>query len=361
MHNRENIDPTKARLDAQTLEGRASHLPESMRELFIWLGSYCREECGRDIDILHKRFTDLGFTHDKTTWSKILRGMWQTDAQGAPTAAPCLAEEKFIKAVTSLRNDAKIKELGGRIPFVMTPTAQRIFTFIDMKRAPDRVNKFGVIIGETGSQKSASTGEYQRLNNHGVVVKVEAPETPSMTQFMTDLARCYGFNSQDGYTRKKTYVLGVVNSKRTIIVENIQRLYDPSAGDKQPIFSFLQKLQEDTGCTVILTLTPIFERTLLTGLHKGFFEQFEGRAGGRKNFLRLPPFPPEEDVLAISKAFGLQDAGRHAVELVKVASEPGRIRYLFEVLQDAKILANKDRLTISHVRDVLDQDVEIAS
>ena len=44
----------------------------------------------------------------------------------------------------------RIKELGGRIPFVMTPSAQRIFTFIDLKRAPDRVNKFGIIIGPHG-------------------------------------------------------------------------------------------------------------------------------------------------------------------------------------------------------------------
>ena len=354
-----NADTTRARLDAQSLEQRALHLPEAMREPFIWLGSYCREECSRDIDILQKQFTDLGFTHDKTTWSKILRGMWQQDAHGNATPAPCLAEDKFLKAVNALRSAARIKELGGRVPFVLTPSAQRIFTFIDVKRAPDRINKFGVIIGETGSQKSAATGEYQRRNNHGAVVKVEAPETPSMTQFMTDLAACYGFNAQDGYLRKKNYVLGAVNSKKTIIVENIQRLYDARSGDKQPIFSFLQKLQEDTGCTIILTLTPTFERTLLAGLHKGFFEQFEGRAGGRKNFLRLDPYPGEDDVLAIAKAFGLQEAGKYAAELVKLAAQPGRIRYLFEVLQDAKIEAEaaKQKLTITHVREITGGDL----
>ena len=369
MSNNQNQlnDTTRARLDAATLEFRAQHLPETMREPFIWLGSYCREECARDVDVLHKQFVALGFNHDKTTWSKILRGMWQQDASGNRTAAPCLQEDKFLKAVNALRNDARIKEQGGRIPFVMTASAQRIFTYIDMKRAPDRINKFGMIIGETGSQKSAATGEYQRRNNHGAVVKVEAPETASMTQFMTDLAKCYGFNAQDGYLRKKNYVLSVVNSKRTIIVENIQRLYDTHAGDKQPIFSFLQKLQEDTGCTIILTLTPTFEKTLMTGLQSGFFEQFEGRAGGRKNFLRLDPYPGEADVLAIAKAFGLQQvtvttkdgettySSPHAAELVKLARQPGRIRYLFEVLQDAKIEAEtaEEKLTINHIREIV--------
>jgi len=351
-------DGVRAKLDAQTLEQRALNLPEAMREPFIWLGSFCREECGREIDLLHKRFVDLGFSHDKTTWSKILRGQWNLDADGNPNGSPCLAEDKFLKAVQALRNDARIKELGGRIPFVMTPTAQRIFTFIDMKRAPDRVNKFGIIIGETGTQKSATTGEYARRNNHGAVVKVESPETASMTQFMTDLAAGYGYNAQAGYLRKKNYVLNVVNAKRTIIVENIQRLYESGAGDRQPIFSFLQKLQEDTNCTIILTLTPTFERTLLAGVNKAFFEQFEGRAGGRRNFLRLPEYPEEEDVLAIARAFGLQDAGKYTAELLRIARRPGRIRYLFEVLQDAKIESGEGKLTITHVREMIDEETE---
>ncbi len=344
----------RVRLDTQTLEARAPRLPEIMREAFIWLGSFCREECAGEIDLLHKRFVDLGFTHDKTTWSKILRGMWNQDAAGKPTESPCLAEDKFLKAVSALQNDARIKELGGRIPFVMTPTAQRIFTFFDMKRAPDRVNKWAMLIGETGTQKTATINEYVRRNNHGSVVKVEAPETSSMVQFMTDVAACYGNTDRNGYLRKKTYVLSVVNAKRTIIVENIQRLYNAGTGDRQPIFSFLQKLQEDTNCTVILTLTPVFERTLIAGLNKAFFEQFEGRAGGRKNFLRLDPYPGEEDVLAIAKAFGLQDAGRHAAALVQIAKQPGRVRYLFEVLQDAKIMAGNGKLTISEVRECAD-------
>lgn len=346
-------DMTRARLDAQTLEARAAHLPEGMRELFIWLGSFTREECNRDVDILYARFKALGIHHDKTTWSKILRGMWNQDPKGKKTESPCLSEEKFVRAVTALRNDARIKEQGGRVPFVMTSTAQDIFNYLDKKRAPDRVNKFGIIIGETGTQKSASLREYCRRNNHGACVIVEAPETASMTQFMTDLANCYGHNSQDSYPRKKVYVLGAVNAKKTVIVENIQRLHDPRAGDKQPIFSFLQKLQEDTGCTIVLTLTPTFETVLLRGATKAFFEQFEGRAGGRKTFLRLSPYPPEDDVVMIAEAFGLAEPAKYAAELVAISKEDGRIRRLFEVLQDAKIeaQARKDKLTIEHVRE----------
>ena len=149
-----------------------------------------------------QKFRELKIDHDKTTWSKILRGMWDRNAAGGEVP-PCLAEEKFVTAVTLLKNDARIQEMGGRIAFVKTPTAQTIFDYIDAKRAPDRINKFGVIIGETGSQKSATTGEYARLNNHYTVVKVESPERPSMAQFMTDLAKCYGFSEDASYLRKR--------------------------------------------------------------------------------------------------------------------------------------------------------------
>jgi len=349
-----SIDSRRARLDAKTLEERSRYLPTEMQELFIWLGSFCREECGGDVDILHQRFTALGFGHDKTTWSKILRGMWNRNAHGHAEKNPCLAEPKFIKAVTALRNDARIKELGGRIPFVMTSTAQSIFDFIDTRRAPDRVNKFGLIIGETGTQKSAATGEYARRNNHGAVIKVESPETPNMNQFVLDLAKAYGFPYQDTFGRRKSQVLSAVNEKRTIIVENIQRLYAAKMEDNQRIFSFLQKLQEDSGCTIIMTLTPTFERTLMAGLQKGFFEQFVGRAGGTRNFLRLPGYPTQEDVLKIAEAFGLKDAEKHLPELVKFAHEPGRIRILFEDLQNAKIEAeaNGEKLTMNHILEV---------
>lgn len=348
-----NEATAKLQLDAISLDAKARHLPESMRENFVWLGSFVRDECNRDVGLLEDKFKALGYKHDRTTWGKILRGLWNKTTNGSETT-PCLQEDKFNKAVEGLRKDARIKEQGGRVPFVMTPTAVDAFNYIDLKRAPDRVNKFGIIIGETGSQKTSITSEYARRNNHGLVVRVEAPETPSMAQFMTDLARCYGYSAQASYPRKKAFVLEAVNARKTIIVENVQRLYDPRCGDKQPIFSFLQKLQEDTGCTVILTLTPTFEKALLGGMSKAFFEQFEGRAGGRRTFLRLPAYPPEEDVVMIAKAFGLQQADRHADYLVKIAKEEGRIRRLFEDLQDAKISAeaSKEKLTISHLKEV---------
>lgn len=351
----------RIRLDAVTLEERAKLLPESMRELFVWLGSFVREECDGNLDLLQDRFAALKIEHDKTTWSKILRGLWNRDAHGKEVSSPCLSEEKFHRAVSLLRKDAKIKEQGGRIPFVKTSTAGLITDYINVKRAPDRVNKFGVIIGETGTQKTATLKHYCAENNHGMCVRVEAPERPSMSQFMSDLAKQFGDESLRSYGKKKAFVLEAVTAKKTIIVENVQRLYDDRFGSNQPIFSFLQKLQEDTGCTVIITFTPVFEKKFTSS---AFFEQFEGRAGGVKRFVRLAEHPPIEDVRDIAKAFGMTASALNEKTtwqtekltvleyLNRIAHERGRIRRLFEDLQDAKIEAEaaKEALTIEHVK-----------
>jgi DNA transposition AAA+ family ATPase len=161
-----------------------------------------------------------------------------------------------------------------------------------------------------------------------------------------------GFSPESSMARKKQTLLTAVRPHHCIIVDNCQDLYRKGQKE-QPAFSFLRRLQEVTGCTVILSITTDFERELMEGMIRGYFEQFEGRSGGRRKWLRLPEHAPEEDVLAIAQAFGLQDAKRHVKELAAITREPGRIRRLFEDLQEGKILASaaKAKLTIEHVRE----------
>lgn len=346
------------RLDQKSIDGIAALYPEEMREPFSWLATFVREQCNRDIDVLHEVARKLGLEHDKTTWSRILRGLWNRDANGAERPSPVLALPRFLRAVEALRKESYLRERSGRVPFVWTSTAKTIAKFIDKKRVPDRVCRYGVVIGHTGTQKSATFLEYVRLNNHSTVVHVEAPGTPSMIRFLSDLGACYGISRHFSNAYRLERILDAVNDRRTIIVDNVQRLYNPKALENQPIFNFLQKLQDDTGCTVILSFTPVFEATLTQGASKGYFEQFIGRAGGLKNFLRLPEHAPDEDVLEIAKAFGMKDAGTHLAKLVKIAHEPGRIRRLFEDLQEGKAIAEsmKQPLRFEHVLEAREED-----
>jgi len=332
----------------------AQGYPEEMREPFMWLGWFGREECGRDLDLMTSRATELGITHDKTTWSKILRGKWNKDKDNNPLPSPTISMAKFLRGVQVLREDFRVREMAGKVPFIMTPTALDIFHYIDVRRAIERINRFGVIVGFTGTQKTATYQEYCRQHNHGMCVWLEAPENGSMAEFFKWLGVKYGGDHRDGMEKAKVRVFSTVKSRHTIIVDNAQAMYRPDKEANQPIFSFLRRLQDEKKCTVILSITPEFHDKLLNQMLIGYFEQFEGRAGGRKNFLVLPKYPPAEDVLAIAKAFALKDAEKHLDYLVGIAQEPGRIRRLFEDLQQAKIDAERGKktLTIEFVKEV---------
>lgn len=332
----------------------AQQYPEEMREPFMWLGWYGREECGRDLDVLVARARELGIPHDKTTWSRILRGRWNRDAEGQEMPSPIISLAKFLKAVATLRDDHRVREMAGRVPFIMTPTAQQIWSFVDVRRAAERINRFGVVVGFTGSQKTATFKEYCRRHNHGLCVWMEAPENGSQAEFLSWLGTKYGGDHRESMQRAKVRVFSTVKNRHTIIVDNAQAMYRPERDFNQPVFSLLRRLQDEKQCTIILSITPEFHQKLQTQMLMGYFEQFEGRAGGRRNFLVLPAYPPAEDVLAVAKAFGLREAERHLEELVKIAHEPGRIRILFEDLQEAKRLAEAQgkALTIGHVREV---------
>ena len=345
------------KLDLATMEKRVQHYPEELRDPVLWLASYTNEECGRDAEILTERARELGYGFDKTTWSKVLRGRWNRDAQLKVTT-PILNLNKLLKAIQSLRADQQLKEKAGKVPFVMTTVAQTIFDFITDLRVPDRVNKFGIIVGRTGTQKSATTIEYCRLNNHLSCVHLESPPKPSYSQFIGDLSVKYGGSRQSNWGRMLNKIYESVNLKRTIILENVQRLYVEKAEANQPVFNFLQKLQDESNCTIILTITPVFAETLTRKLANGYFEQFIGRAGGIGEFLRLPDFAPEEDVLMVAKSFGLQQAEKHIGYLLKISQEPGLIRILFGALQKAKVTAENagEKLTISHVRAARGED-----
>ena len=172
--------------------------------------------------------------------------------------------------------------------------------------------------------------------------------------------------------RMLNHIYESVNEKRTIILENVQRLYVEKAEANQPVFNFLQKLQDETRCTIILTITPVFAETLTRKLANGYFEQFIGRAGGVGEFLRLPDFAEPEDVELIAKSFGMKGLSEKTTwqegeivhkgtvldYLVKISREPGLIRILFGALQKAKVAAEaeKESLTVDHVKAARGED-----
>jgi DNA transposition AAA+ family ATPase len=341
------------------LEAHALTLPPQMREDFVWLGRYVDKECGRNLSVLETRVRGLGFDATAGTFSKILRGHWQTDAKGRPVASPVLKAANFIAICNKLRSISYQAALAGSVPFIKTPTFEDIEQYIKIRRQPDRICKFGLIIGPTGAQKTASFKQYCLENNHGACTWLEAGEGASLGQLITDLAAAYGCSRHHKAATKRLKIHECVDAGKTVILDNIQRCYKQAEQlAAQPLFSFLQKLQDEKNCTIIMSATPEFHGTFTAGMARGYFEQFEGRCGGASEFLILPEFAPAEDVQMIAGAFGLKDVAKHSTYLEEISRRRGRIRILFNALQTARQLADaqSEELAIEHVRAALGEE-----
>lgn len=335
-------------LETHKLQTLFAGYPDDVRDECLWLGAFLREHCSRNITALAAIAQKRGFDVHETTLSRVLRGKLFSD-----DGSPLIKLGKLKQLVAALRQEDQLAQLAGKVPFIETPTWESIRDYIDFKRAPETVCKFGLIIGATGAQKSACAKHYAALNNHGVVVHMESPEMATMGRFVTKLAVKYGVSEFHNIEKKRERVTECVTDRSCIIVDNIQRMYKEKQGWSQPVFNFLQQLQDDTNCTVILICVPEFELTLSRGLDKGYFEQFEGRVGGKSEFLVLPEYPERDDVQAVAEAFRLRDVEKHLEELEKIARSRGRIRILFNSLQKAARIANGKPLSMRHVRTAL--------
>ena len=337
------------------IERECAYLPEELREPYVWLKVFTREECHKDAAVLTDCMRRVGVDRDKTTWSKILRGRWNRDARGEPLVSPVIGKEKLLEEIAALRTNTRVEAQRGRIPFVYTQTVKTIHQYIDIKRGADRVNRFGIVVGATGTGKTAAFKEYKRIHNHGATFWFEAPATGSLGAFIGRLSACSGLSEQTSIPKQRAHLLKVLRPEKCIIIDNVQDLYRVGRIE-QPAFSYLRELQDETGCCIILSITPTFEKTLVDGLISGYFEQFEGRSGGRRKWLRLTEYPTDEDVMAIAEAFGVKDAKANRKNLIALARRPGRIRPLFDDLQDAKLSAasRKEPLTWSIINEILE-------
>lgn len=351
-------DPTRrrtqadARLDDATVEAKIQNYPEAVKESVMWLAAFMRERCSGRFDILLERARQLGF--NKTTenyFYRVLTGRYFQRGEDGKIAG---SVENLSQIIDKLRAGVQLSERAGKTPFIETDTYSQIADLFDQVRSAETVCKFAVVIGPTGGQKTASAKHYCHLNNHGKCVHIEAPETPSLGTFLADLARRYGHSAWANAATLKRNISASVNDKKLIVVDNVQRLHVPGRRGNQPIFSYLQKLQDDTGCAIGLMFAADKAGFLTEGLEQGYFEQFEGRAGGRDQFLTLDEWMPREDLVQIATGYGLSTGKATIDYLESLSRKPGRCRILFNALQLAKrdAKAKNCKLTLELMRAV---------
>jgi hypothetical protein len=344
--------------DDAHIAAEAEFFPPELTELYRRVKMKCREELGGDMGRVTEAFARIGAKRDKTTWARIFKkGRWNHDADGEELPNPIVAPQKLAQEFQALLNDTRVELLRNKTPFVETKVWSIIRNFVAKKMRPERVNRFGVITGPTGMQKSACFKELAARNTN--IKHTECSENASMNQLISLLAFKYGISHYCTAADKRFRIYDCFGPDKCIIFDNTQDLRSPKGSalaELDKFLKFLRWLQDERGGTIIIALTPQDEDAIFPK-DSVFMEQFEGRAGGRDGFLRLPDRNPVDDLVAIAESLGMRDARKHADLLQEIGSMRGRIRTFYEILQDAKYAADKSNrpLTVEFIQEELDE------
>lgn len=354
------------------IEAEAAKLPDKMRELYVWLKTYTRDQCGRDLNALVGKLRPLGVTTDITNWSRILKGRWNLDTNNEE-CTPCISEKSFINNVTAVKEHIRLEVLEGAMPFVETSIWNTIRLYVEKKRRKDRVNRFGQIIGPTGLQKTAS---YKELAQRDRMIKwLEAPDNGSIGEFVSRLCMKVGGGNNLNYRAARNKLFQNLTREHCVIVDNTQDLVREAeelkrmgkTTYKQPAYDFMRSLQDETGCTIIWSITPDKEEQMFNQRDISqmiYNEQFEGRFGGLDGALWLPNYSPKKDVIMFAEELSFQfDPDKHGERLHEISKERGRIRRYLEILQEAQDLAKQDgaRPSMKHIELVMTRIAEDAA
>ena len=339
-------------------ESRSTHYPEPARESAAYLFQFMHERCNGSpalvAEILRK-LNPQDYPDKEQYVYQVTTGRYFRQGAGR------LAVENLVELAQRLRQWDLLEQSRGRIAFnEQLRNWKLVRDYVDRKRDRGAVCKFGAIQGDTGEGKSACCAHYQLLNNHGQTVMLEAPSIPSLPRFLMKLGAAYNITRGLSTNERLIEIEKNVNDTRCIIIQNIQKLYNRKAGPNQPIFNYLQELQDDTSCSIIVTWTPTFRDELTNGRDSKYFAQFVSRLGGIDDVLVLKR-PNKADLLSILEQFEITDTKDALRIIAPWAFEAGAYRLIYERLRKAKLLAGKHRLTTAHIDLVATTPVEKAT
>jgi hypothetical protein len=358
----EHVERYRARGNVNDAERLFAHYPDEIRADGIWLWFFLQTRCGGEHAVLTRIAKGLGIKDgagkdpSDNYWYQVATGRYFRS--GGDTKA-------FRSYVQVLRAYERSTQESGAIPFQETRYWRTFRDYVDLRRRANATCKFGGIEGTTGSQKTWCGKHYAILNNHRETVHLEAPARATRARFIAKLAKCYLVPDSNTIAEKELAierflagtstdpVTGEIRS-RTIIIDNVQRLFKPHVpADQQDIFNYLHELQDDTGCCIIMIWVPTFRATIESPAP--FWQQFLGRIGGPDEILRAEQKLPKADLLKFARAFRVADDASVLPILQRWATSTWGMRVLMSKLEKARMLATSRRsaeITRAHLEQV---------
>ncbi len=309
-----------------------ANYPEEIHDDVVYIAQVLAERYnGKKIEMASD-LKHVGINRSDSWFYKLLAGKYMT---GDVFTAGVSVVQSVAKA---LRDIASGNAVSGVIPHTETDAVKLVRAAIDSARFRGNVCKWVLIVGTTGSQKSHACINY--ADTHDDCYYIESPDSARPTELIRRLARACKCPKLEN---KKGWLEDSIKENSVVIIDNAQRIYDAKKGLTQPVFSYLQTLQDSTQCTMVLVFVD--EATgedslsrIMNGKDKGYFEQLLGRAGGIDRIVKMPSIASDSDLLAFAKSAGFKDSNlRKAIlpVLRGLARRDGKLRIALKALQDA--------------------------
>lgn len=341
----------RTRTSLAQLAALVADYPPEVADSTRWMQELYFHRCHADAEEITSLGVRYGVHRSRSFYYNMLHGHgFKHGARGE------LAIENWNSLVEAFKSGAAREQTAPKMNFIQTPTSRAIAAYIDERRASDAVCKFGGIAGPTGSGKTASLIHYAAEDAR--VVRVEAPSNRRLSSLQGKIATmlCSSKSVCVSAIRRETAIREGLTPASCVIIDNCQRLFEERKGGDQDSFNWLLEMQEDAGCTVILSFTEQFTADLAAGSAREYFEQFVGRMGGLGDVLALPQYASAGDLRTFAKAFGLGSVAGAAEILRRWSRERGRFRILFHRLQRARQLARLDDRTELSLSDLEEAD-----
>ena len=243
--------------------------------------------------------------YDKTTVARIFQGKY-TGPDGKRLAVP----EKMAKAAREFLARQK-KRFAGREEFVLTPTAQRIWTLLHLARESHTV---AFVLGPSHIGKTWALENYAVQNNHGSTPYIRMKAASGLGGMVRAIATSVGVSDKGNTAQLIAYIKRAISPEMLLIFDELHLLmYTYRLSSFFACLEVIREIHDETGCGMALCGTQLLMEKIKGGQHTEM-EQLV-RRGVHK--LILPSMPSKADLEKILHRNGLDFPAKKAEIVVK--------------------------------------------
>lgn len=351
--------PVKSTLSIDDMAARVAHYPEPIREETLFVQRFFVQHCNSSLTVLQGLAKQrLKFRRESTSYfGNWLQGYY-FKGTGAGGRLGEQGKAEWLNFCELLREHDRVTDAIGKMGIVVTSTVRAIDAYVKDVISTPFTDKFGMVCGMTGGQKTHSLRFITRVLGFPKALCMECRARDSLVGFQRKLAKRYNTKVKKSAAGREEELEETLTEDKVVIIPNFQRAIQAGKkGMKQHIVEWLLEIQEEQRFSLVLEIMrEEFALELLKKELGGSFEQLIGRIGGAENILMLPEFAPIVDLRAISTAFKLPDSTRTMDDfLVPWSRQPGRIRIVFKRLERALRWVKADareRVLLSDLEEV---------